>query len=126
MVKESTKDFQKRVDTQVAKILKKEERKLVKQSARQEVKRLRREEVFKRRPVRESFKQIQQVERAGKRRASQIQFLGSRAEQLELQMVSLNEVPMLNQMEIERARLTSPPNRDLVRVEKEVTDSFPQ
>lgn len=126
MVKKKNQDFQKRVDLQVAKILKKEEKKLVKRTAKQEVKRLRREERFKARPVRETVRQIGQVERAGQKRASQIRIFGSKAEQLEIQMVSLNEVPMLQQMDRDRGRLASPPNAEFVRVEKAVTDSFPQ
>ena len=45
---------------------------------------------------------------------------------LEIQAVSLDEVPLLHDMERQRTRATTPPDKTLIRIEKEVTDSFPE
>lgn len=63
--------------------------------------------------------------RASTQRNRQINSMGSRAERMELQMLDYSELPLLNHMEKERIRLTIPPNRDIQRIEREVTDSFP-
>ena len=67
--------------------------------------------------------QIIRQQAAKRQRAMGI--LGSRAEQLEIQAVSFDEVPMLHNMERQRTRATTPPDKTLRRIEKEVTDSFP-
>jgi len=58
-------------------------------------------------------------------RSRAIGFMGSRAEQLEIQMVNLNEVPLLHRMESERIRLTSPPDKYIEETERSITRSFP-
>lgn len=83
------------------------------------------QEQLRKAPVRASTQQLALQEQQAQLRQRKIGIMGSRAEQLEIQAVSFNEVPMLHDMERQRTRLTSPPDRNLVRIEKEVTDSFP-
>ena len=64
-------------------------------------------------------------QRAAFERRKRIGFMGSKAEQLELEAVSWSEVPMLVDMERQRTRKTMVSNNFLNRIEKEVTDSFP-
>lgn len=49
----------------------------------------------------------------------------SKAEQMELWAVSLNETPLLHSMETVRMNQTTPPDRSMTRIIKEISDSFP-
>lgn len=51
--------------------------------------------------------------------------MGSRAEQLEIEMVNLNEVPLLHDMERQRTNASTPPDSWMTRVIKQTSDSFP-
>jgi len=71
--------------------------------------------------VQQQFKQFQQ----GQKREGIIRSFASKAELMEQQLCSINEVPFLNNLESARMRMCSPPNKWLQDVEKQTTDSFP-
>ena len=62
-------------------------------------------------PVTMPLRQMSFQEQQAQRRQRFANMNVSRAEQLEIQMVSFNEIPMLHDMERQRTRLTSPPDR---------------
>jgi hypothetical protein len=94
--------------------------KLVKSARRKEAKKiaLQKLKYMQQHPI-----SLQNFESIRKQRISNI--MGSRAEQLEIQAVSFNEVPMLRNMEQQRTRAVTPSNNFLIGTEKSVTDSFP-
>jgi hypothetical protein len=103
------------------KLFKKQE----KAEAQKKIKRLILAKQFEKAPIRTSLQQIGTQEQLAQKRQRRFSAMTSRAEQLEIQAVNFDEVPMLRSMESQRTRLTSPPNKSLIRIEKEVTDSFP-
>lgn len=82
-------------------------------------------ETTKAKPSEYTTGQIFEMHRQAALRRRSLGFMGSRAEQLEIEAVSFDEVPMLHDMERQRSRSCTPPDRSLRRIEKEVTDSFP-
>lgn len=123
----------KSISGEVSKLIKKEFDKKVKLEAKKRFnilqQRAKLQQAFKQRPISASIQQaqiqqaqIQQVQ-SQKRQRSFSAMVG-RAEQLEIEMVSLDEVPMLMDVERQRMRAGSPNTRRIIDIEKEVTDSF--
>ena len=69
--------------------------------------------------------QLALAQAAANQRNRKMGIMASRAERLELEAVSLDEVPLLHTMERERTRLSTPPDRFIVQTERMATDSFP-
>ena len=69
--------------------------------------------------------QLAFAQAAANQRNRKMGIMASRAERLELEAVSLDEVPLLHTMERERTRLSTPPDRFIVQTERMATDSFP-
>lgn len=67
--------------------------------------------------------QIQTQQAQRRQRAMGV--LGSRAEQMEIWAVNLDEVPMLHDMERQRTKACTPSNKYMEKIERSVTDSFP-
>lgn len=76
-------------------------------------------------PIAESLQQAQAQQIQGQRREGFIRQIGSKAERIENQMLSINEVPFLRNMESARARVLSPPNQWLRDVERQATMEMP-
>lgn len=98
----------------------------IRKAVQQEVKRLKYQRQFEKRPITATTQQVALQEQKAQARQRKIGLMGSRAEQLEIEAVTFNEIPMLRNMEIQRTRLTSPPNKRMTDIIKEVSDSFPQ
>lgn len=98
----------------------------IKKAVKAEVKKIQSERKFRERPISATTQQLALQEAKAQERQRKIGFIGSRAEQLEIQAVSFNEVPLLHSMERERTRITTPPDRNMTRIIKDVSDSFPQ
>lgn len=107
------------VNYQTSKLLNQQKIKAVKQQAKANAQRIQRGNTTY--SVQSAVRQQAQ----SNQRSGSIGILGGRAEQLEIEFCSLDEVPFLNSLENVRMRLASPNNRYLINVEKEVTDSFP-
>ncbi len=117
----------KSVESEVSKLISKEFKKKVKLEAKKQFAKLQRQREFQKAPIRTSARELATQFREGQRRQKVIGILGSRAEQIEVEMLELDEIPLLNQLEKRRAIDGSPPQpRFLARFEKKVTDSFPQ
>jgi len=82
-------------------------------------------ERLRKRPISGSVQLASIQQQQSRRRQRFVDIMGSRAEQLEIQAVSFDEVPMLHDMERQRSRKTTVSNRFLNDTEKGVTDSFP-
>ena len=106
-------------------LIKKYNAKLYKKSAQRKVSQLVYQKNLQNKPISTSLSQAQFQQQQALNRQRRMGIMSGRAEALELEMVSLNEIPLLHQMERERTRLTTPPDNFLIRTEKEVTDSFP-
>ena len=116
----------KNVDDAFSGLVKKKYQKKILSEAQKRLNQIESQRRFNQSPVGESLRQVnyQQIEALKRNRA--LNMLGSEAERLELEALSINEVPYLYGVERQRQNACTPPNRFLIENEREVTDSFPK
>ncbi len=93
--------------------------------AKKEFKRYLIRKQFEQAPVSSTIQQQQIISQRARQRQRIMGTIGSRAERLELWGLSINETPLLHNIENQRMRACSPPNRFIEGTERSVTNSFP-
>jgi hypothetical protein len=133
MKKKTKKEKVVSVKGELSKLIKKEFEKKVKAEAKGKLERIKserlrleRERDIRKKPITTSLEQVRTQTQQAQQTRRKFRVMGSIAEQLEIQAINLDEIPLLQDMEEERTRKTMVSSKALMNMEKPITDSFPQ
>lgn len=113
------------VESAVSSLIKKEFQKKIRSEAKKQFGALQAERQFRQAPIRTQLQQVGEQQQLAQRRQRRFSAMTERAEALEIEAVTLDEVPLIRDMERQRMRKTMVSDKFLIDTEKEVTDSFP-